>query len=181
MTRWQTKSSEEVYKTPWIRVRRDEVLNHAGKPLTYSVVELASPAVFIIALDEGGRILMQRMYRYTTNQTGWEIPAGHSDGEDLLAAAKRELMEEAGLASDDWTQVGKLYEANGIADIPGFYFLARNARPAEGERDEEEDILEQRFMSLVEIEELVRSGEANDATVLVALELVRMYNRKEAH
>src|SRR2546430_3289796 len=52
--------------------------------------------------------------------------------QDLLAAAKRELMEEAGLEGDDWVSLGKLYQASGIGSIPFATFLARNVRPAPG-------------------------------------------------
>lgn len=55
MSDWKTLSSEEVYRTPWISVRRDEVTTHTGKRLTYSVVDLAHPSVAIVASDDQGR------------------------------------------------------------------------------------------------------------------------------
>src|SRR4030095_6537795 len=83
-TKWKTKSSDIVYETPWIKVRRDEVLNHHGKALTYSVVELHHPSVFIVAANDSGAILFQKNYRYTIDQTIWELPAGHSEGKKIL-------------------------------------------------------------------------------------------------
>ena len=178
MAAWQTLSSEEVYKTPWIRVRRDEVLNHRGKPLTYSVIELHHPVVFIIALDNKKRMLLQNMYRYTTDQIGWEIPAGHSDGQEPLRAAKRELLEETGFAGEDWTELGTFYEANGIANIPAIYFLVRNVHEAAGERDDEEEITDHRFMSIAQVESVIQKGEVKDANVLISLQLLGLHNKK---
>jgi 8-oxo-dGTP pyrophosphatase MutT (NUDIX family) len=175
MSGWETLSSEEVYETPWIRVRRDKVLNHNGNPLTYSVVELRHPSVFIVATNDEGRIFMQRCYRYTIDKTVWNIPAGHSDGEEMLTAAKRELLEETGLASNDWTSLGRLYQATGIGKMPLEVYWAKNVYAASEDRDVLEQITEQGFMSLADIETLVRKGEWDDAPVLGALYLAKIH------
>lgn len=114
---WRTLSSEEVYKTPWIRVRRDEVLTHNKKQLTYSVVESTSPSVFIVATNARGDILMQQGYKYPVDKVIWEIPAGHADNDDLLAAAKRELLKETGYTTDDWEELGQTYPALALANF----------------------------------------------------------------
>jgi hypothetical protein len=75
MADWQTLSSEIVYETPWIKVRRDEVRNHLGKPLTYSFIELQHPSVFIIAVNDRGEVFWQKNYRYTIKQIIWELRA----------------------------------------------------------------------------------------------------------
>ncbi len=173
MPDWQQLSSEEIYKTPWIRVRRDRVLNHNGKPLTYSVVELNHPSVFIVATNARNEILIQQSYRYTIDRMVWEIPTGHSDGEDLLKAAQRELLEETGYTSEDWVDLGDLYQSIGIGNIPLKAFLARNVQKTNNRHDELEDIGRQIFMSLNEIETLVHNGEFNNAPVLAVLYLAK--------
>jgi 8-oxo-dGTP pyrophosphatase MutT (NUDIX family) len=172
---WKTLSSEEVYKTPWIRVRRDEVVNHNGKNLTYSVIELNSPSVFIVAANASGQIYLAQNYRYTLDKTMWEMPAGHSDGQDVLEAAKRELLEEAALVSDDWTNLGTLYQANGIGNMPFVAFLAREVRSAESTLDEDEQITNGRFFDVLEIEEMAKRGDFIESAHLAALYLAKLY------
>ncbi|NYK32443.1 NUDIX domain-containing protein, partial [Salmonella enterica subsp. enterica serovar Typhimurium] len=61
-------------------------------------------AVGIIALDDQDRVAVVRQYRHPVRMVLVEPPAGLLDveGEDFLAAAQRELAEEAMLSADDW-------------------------------------------------------------------------------
>ncbi len=180
MADWQTTSSEIVYETPWMKVRRDEVLNHNGKRLTYSYIEGTSISVYIVALNEQHEILLQRNFTYPIHAYSWDLPAGYSDGEDLLVAAQRELMEEAGLASDTWVDLGNVHVNSGLADVSGNVFVAHNVYATPGERDELEDITEQRFMSQSAIDDLIQKGKINVAETVAALYLARLHlNKKE--
>jgi ADP-ribose pyrophosphatase len=48
-------------------------------------------------------------------------------GEDPLVTAKRELLEEAGLESDDWELI-KTYEFEGKIEWHTYFYVARNCR-----------------------------------------------------
>jgi len=180
MADWQTKSSEVVYENPWFKILKDEVVNHNGKPMTMSYMMLHHPGVAIVATDSEGRILLQRNYRYNVKQTIWEIPTGHSDGQDLLVAAKRELQEETGLASDDWEELGMFYVAPGVADSQQKYFLARNTYAIAGDRDEDEQITDQRFFSVEEIEVMLDTNEINSYMAPIGIYLAKIRNAKGA-
>lgn len=172
MSDWKTLKSDIVYETAWIKVRRDEVLNHNGKSMTYSVVDLQHPSVFIVAINDKHEILIQQEYKYTIDRDIWAIPAGHADGEaseDLLEAAKRELLEEAGLVSDDWTDLGLFFQGIGIANLPYGIFLARNVQPKSDARDEVEQISNQHFVPLAEIEKMIAAGTFFDAPAIAAV------------
>jgi 8-oxo-dGTP pyrophosphatase MutT (NUDIX family) len=183
MAKWQTTSSEEVYRTPWMKVRRDEVVNHNGKPITYSVAEIHHPAVYIVPMDSDGNILLQMQYRYTLNKEVWEIPAGHSDGDDLLTAAKRELREETGLVSNDWIRLGEEFSAVGVANFPGVMYLARDVQPTDAARDEDEEILEQKFFTPQQVKAMLLSNEIQVASVIgsLSLALLHLESTKEDH
>ena len=51
------------------------------------------------------------------------------EGEEPLETAKRELMEEAGLESDDWQELRK-YSIPGKFEWDVYYFVARDCRKA---------------------------------------------------
>lgn len=175
ISRWKTKSSELIYETPWMKVYKNEVVNHRNKDLTYSFIELNHPSVAIVAVNKKGEIFIQREYRYLIDKDVWAMPAGHSDGDDLLTAAKRELLEEANLESDDWTQLGEFYQVIGMGRVSFHVFLARNVTQRSGGEEEIEEISESTFKPLSEIEEMIKKGDFPDSLVVTALYAAKVH------
>lgn len=127
---WITHGSTTVYENAWIAVREDAVTGPGGDGI-YGVVQVRNAAVFVVAIDDADRVCLVTLERYTTGES-IEVPAGGTDGEDPLVAARRELLEETGFEAADWVHLGSMNALNGIADAPEHVFLARDVRPVEG-------------------------------------------------
>lgn len=102
-------------------------------------------AVAIVALDDDGRVLLIQQYRHPIRHRDWELPAGLLDvaGEEPLAAARRELAEEADLVADRWEPLVSSWTTPGGNDEIIHVFLATGVRAAEtahAREDEEADI-----------------------------------------
>lgn len=126
---WKTLSTKTVYQNPWITVREDQVIRPDGNPGIYGVVQTRI-ATGVVALTETDDIYLVGQYRYATEMYSWEIIEGGADpGEAPLAAAKRELAEEAGLEAADWSQLGgELHLSNCHSSEIGFLYIARGLR-----------------------------------------------------
>jgi len=122
---WTTLSSRIVYSNDWITVREDDVIRPDGKPGIYSVVDTRI-ATGILALTESKELYLVGQYRYPMGEYSWEIIEGGTDpGESPLEAAKRELLEEAGLKAQTWQLIGhEIHLSNCFSSERGWLFLA---------------------------------------------------------
>jgi ADP-ribose pyrophosphatase len=132
-------------------------------------------AVAVIAVDDAGRVLLQRQYRHPVGAELWEPPAGLLDvaGEDPLGAARRELAEEADLVATDWRRLVEFYTTPGGCNERIVVFLARGlarVRPDEAfVREAEEASLVPVWIDLDEAADLVLAGALGSPTAVAGV------------
>lgn len=173
-TGWTTTATREVYANRWMRLREHDVVRPDGSAGIYGVVEVANPAVFVVAITDDEEVVLVDLFRYTTGRWSTEVPAGSTDGEDALVAARRELAEETGLAADDWVEVGAMSSLNGICDAPEHVFLARGLHPVPDDAaatatQAEEGIARVRRVPFAEVLAMIGRGAITDAETMAAM------------
>jgi 8-oxo-dGDP phosphatase len=89
-------------------------------------------SVAVVPVDAEGQVVLVRQYRHPVGGELWELPAGLRDvaGEDLAAAATRELAEETDLVAERWDVLLDLHTSPGCSDERIRIFLARELAPA---------------------------------------------------
>jgi ADP-ribose pyrophosphatase len=165
-------SSREVYHGPAFRVTADEVLEPSGVRTRRDTVHHSGSVVILAIEEEGGsepRLLLERQYRHAARQMLWELPAGRIDeGENDLAAAKRELLEETGYTASGWRRILHFYASPGfLAEAMNLYF-ARGLRagPAQPEADE---VIQIRMVPLSAAVRMVMRGTIKDGKTIAGI------------
>jgi len=138
--RFEVTDSELLIDAPILALRRDTVTMPGGSTATREVVEHFG-AVAVVAIDANERIAMVEQYRHTVGRRLWELPAGllDFDGEDALATAQRELVEEAGLKAGKWSVLVDLVTSPGFAEEAVRVFLATDLAETDRPEAEEEE------------------------------------------
>ena len=165
------RASRAVYENAWIRVREDEVVRPDGSDGVYGVVELRHPAVIVIAMTDDDEVLLVDLDRHTVGRT-LELPAGGSDGQRFLDAARRELLEETGYTASSWRELSPMSMLNGVTVAEVRPFLATGLqRAVEGDlsTQREEGIAEVRAIAWPEVLRMIGTGEIDDGESVAAL------------
>lgn len=166
--------TETIFTGKVLSLRRDTVQMSDGQQAVREVV--AHPgAVGVVAVDEHGAVLLVNQYRHPVRRRLDELPAGllDVDGEPALAAAKRELAEEAGTRAGEWHVLVDLYTSPGMSDEAIRIFLARDLSPVpDSERFEAEHEELTLTTERVPLEEAVRralAGELSNAAAVAGV------------
>jgi ADP-ribose pyrophosphatase len=164
-------SSQELARSAYLRLTRDEVRFPNGTEASRTVVWHPG-AVALVVADEDGRWLMVEQYRHPAGRTLLEIPAGTREaGESPEMTAAREVREETGYAADRIERLGGAWMAPGFTSEYIDYYLATGLRHDPLPQDSDEFIGPPRWLTVEEIRAAITRGEVQDAKTMVALEL----------
>ena len=102
VTNWKVLRERVVLERKWLTITEQRVALPRNVELEFHLV--SSPDwTSVLALTPERQVVVVEQYRHALQGISRELPAGVIDpGETPLQAAKRELLEETGYASDDW-------------------------------------------------------------------------------
>ena len=180
---WEEISTEHIVQDKWIDFRRSAYRFPDGSVFEPFYSYSRRDYVVIVASDTDGDYICVRQFRQGIKEVTTEFPAGgieRTDGreygsgdspaasEDALEAARRELLEETGYVSDEWTHLLTVPSNATISDNYAHIFMAKNCSKSGEQKLDETEFLNVRKYSAAEIEELIYKGDFQQAVHIMA-------------
>ena len=171
--------SSVIFQGRIISVSVDTVRLPDGMETTREVVKHHG-AVAMVPILPDNCVVLVRQWRHAAGRALLEIPAGSlNPGEDPLACAERELMEEIGYRTQRCTLLSEFFLAPGYSSEKMYLFLAEELIPDHLPHDEDERI-EVVTLSWDEIADYLQRNEFGDAKTIAGLLLAREYLARRA-
>lgn len=161
-------TSELAYEGEFLKLYVDTVLLPDGTTSRREWLHHPGAVVMIPMLDEH-TVILERQFRYPLRRHFYELPAGKmEEGEDPLATAKRELIEECGYEARTWEHVTTLHPCIGYSDEHVELYLARDLHHV-GNKLDDGEFLEVLAVPLQEALAWIKSGAISDVKTIIGL------------
>jgi ADP-ribose pyrophosphatase len=167
-------SSERVFDGKLLHVRRDEVGLPDGGTATREYI-VHPGAVLVVPVLDDGRLVVERQFRYPLNRVMIEFPAGKLDpGEEPLATAQRELIEEAGYTAKTWTRLGRVHTVVSYSTETIELYVAEGLAHVGAKLDHGE------FLEVIDmsVDEMLAALDAQRITDVKTVAALLMYDRR---
>ncbi len=175
-------SSTLSYDGPLFRVYSDKIIEN-GREVTRDVVR-HNGSVVILAIDDAKSkrdpmIVMERQYRHAAKEYLLEVPAGKmEEGEDALAGAKRELLEETGFKAKRWRKMVRYFASPGFLGEFMQVFIAEGLTLGDAQPEYDEQ-LEIEMMPLSKVLNMIDEGRIHDGKTLISVMLYERLRQAE--
>ncbi len=185
---WERVSVEHIVQDQWFDFRKAAYRVPDGTVIGPFYQYSRRSYVVIVAEDEAGNLICVKQFRHGIEKVTVEFPAGgieREDGkeygdafspevqEDALEAAKRELSEETGYESNEWTHLITVPSNATIADNYAFIYSAKNCKKVGELHLDDTEYLEPEIYTPVEIDELIKEGTFAQAIHIMAWYMIK--------
>jgi len=160
MTPWKTLSRRLAFDaSPYLRVFREEVEVAPDHVIPdFWQVELRS-FVLVVPVQPDGYVVTMTGYRHGPRRECLSLPGGFIDpGEMPESAARRELVEEAGLTPSRVIGLGDFVDNGNQRGAHGYDFLALDCTPTAGRQADPTEAAAVKAMTPQEVDTALDAG-----------------------
>ncbi len=174
---WEELEVEHIITDEWIDFRKVKYKFPDGSVFSPFYNYSRRNYVVIVAMDTNGDYLCVRQFRHGIKKVTTEFPAGgieKDENEDALDAAKRELQEETGYVSNEWSHLITVPSNATLADNFAYVYVAKNCKKVSGQHLDESEFLNVHLLSKEQVEEEITQGDFLQAIHIMAWYMVQV-------
>ena len=161
MQNWKTLARETLLdQGKFLRVEKHTVDLPDGRVIDDWPWIITPDFVNVLAVTAEGSYLVFRQTKYSLDGVSLATVGGYLEpGEDPLAAAQRELLEETGHVAEQWQALGGFAVDGNRGAGKAYFFLATGARRVAARNADDLEEQELLQLSRTELEEALLAGE----------------------
>ena len=173
MDSWKTLSRKTILdKGKFLRVENHTIELPDGRIIDDWPWIVTPDFANILAVTTAGKYLIFRQTKYSVDGPSLAPVGGYLEvGEDPLAAAKRELLEETGYSAQIWTSLGSFPIDGNRGAGTAQYILAKDARKV---AEINADDLEEQELLLLGRDEVIKALKAGEFKLLPWMGIVAL-------
>ncbi|MEX0772116.1 MAG: NUDIX hydrolase [Balneolales bacterium] len=168
---WNIFSKNKEFVTPIYNIFRNKARSPAsGSQGDFFVID-APDWINVIAMTANDEIILVEQYRHGIDATTLEIPGGVIDKTDdgPETAAKRELSEETGFTSQNWTYLGKVSANPAIMNNWCHLLMAEDCRLTDQLNPDEHEEISVQLIPRKTFLQKINDGDIHHALVVAAV------------
>ena len=166
---WKTLENNRIYENRWITLYQDKVqVTSSGNTIEYTWYKSPDVVVIVPFLDDN-TLVMIKQFRYPLQKILLEFPAGHvEDGENMMATAKRELLEETGYFTSAIEHVYSYHPLVSISRQLVHLFKATELSKDKPRYESTEVITDIEIITIRQLKNLIEEKKVDNAGTLIA-------------
>jgi 8-oxo-dGTP pyrophosphatase MutT (NUDIX family) len=169
---WQTLDRRVVLQHPFLTVSMERVRLPDGRVIEDWPIVDARDFVMVLAQNEAGELLVLEGYKHGAGRVSWQVVGGYlEEGEDAAVAARRELLEEGGLCSDEWVSLGAFVVDGNRRNNTAHLFLAKRVYDGEAIPSDDLEVARRMWVTVDEARAALYDGRVHIISTAVALAL----------
>jgi ADP-ribose pyrophosphatase len=161
MDSWKTLSRETVLERgKFLRVEDHTVQLPDGRVIEQWPWIITPDFINVVALTDDNKMLCFRQGKYAIEGEALAPIGGYLEpGEEPLAAAQRELLEETGYEAYEWNDLGHYRVDTNRGAGTAYFFLARQARQVTERNADDLEEQELQLLTRAEVEAALQRGD----------------------
>lgn len=160
---WEELSREKIFEKFNRKVEEVTFLTPDGKKEKYWIRNEQKVAT-VLALTPEKKVILCQQFRHGPKKVLSELPGGLvNEGEEPIASAKRELLEETGYSGK--IELVTPYFDDGYSTRISYAFVATNCKKVGEQKLDSTEYIRVRLFSLSRFRKLLRSGNMTDIEV----------------